>query len=408
ISSDKTGGIAVGDTVTVKSAMAPADCTNLDGAAVAWTAEQNGTKIAESDSLSDFTFTPDAYGDITVNLSVTPKDKDAVKSNTLTLTMAEPTVTAVITPVTDIDNGVDAGTTVTFKAGLKPEGSDQIEGLTYNWKATDSKGNTILTSDQAEFTFSPAVAGTVLVSLEVQVPKAAAETVLGTDTATTESDTATVLTAASTDTAVTAASTDTSSDSTTDQSADSAASTTDETNTDAAPEFETVKADTISFNVLSLKASASGSTSSDNSTGTTGSTGSTTAAGSTSDGSVNPDSSSNTTTAADTTVTKDNTDTTTKTDGTTTPTAAASDKTTAAASDKTGNSTTGTAKTADGTTSNGTSGSSASSVTNPVTGTPFTKAELGGIAVAVAAAAGAVLILVVRRKKQNSQSDFYL
>ncbi|MGI6109533.1 MAG: hypothetical protein ACOYB8_06795, partial [Eubacteriaceae bacterium] len=48
ISSDKTEGIAVGDTVTVKSAMAPADCTNLDGAAVAWTAEQNGTKIAES------------------------------------------------------------------------------------------------------------------------------------------------------------------------------------------------------------------------------------------------------------------------------------------------------------------------------------------------------------------------
>lgn len=59
----------------------------------------------------DFVFSPDKVGDITVDLSVTPEGADAVTSKSITLTMDAPTIESVtINPVTDIDNGVDAGT----------------------------------------------------------------------------------------------------------------------------------------------------------------------------------------------------------------------------------------------------------------------------------------------------------
>lgn len=80
ITADKTEGILPGDTVTVSYKTTPAEVSNLKGAAVVWTATQNGEKIAESSNLSDFVFSPDKVGDITVDLSVTPEGADAVTS----------------------------------------------------------------------------------------------------------------------------------------------------------------------------------------------------------------------------------------------------------------------------------------------------------------------------------------
>ena len=365
ITADKTEGILPGDTVTVSYKTTPAEVSNLKGAAVVWTATQNGEKIAESSNLSDFVFSPDKVGDITVDLSVTPEGADAVTSKSITLTMDAPTIESVtINPVTDIDNGVDAGTDVTFNAEFSPAGADQTDGLVYKWTATDSKGNTIATSDQAEFTFAPAVKGIVNVALQVEYPEIVQDSEA--------EDTISTLSLDETD--------ETAADETT-----------------AAEETQTVTlgAKNVSFNVLT--AAAAGTTDSD--TTDTGSVDTTTS------------------TLSDTTAVTDNTTSTTdKTTDTTVQTTGTADQNKTAdttgtstdkASDSTSTGTTGTGTTQTAALDSSNSANSASAVTNPVTGQKFTNRELGIVILAFGGIIIAGTILIVRKRKEK-KSDYFV
>jgi len=129
----------------------------------AWNVTKDGKPYA-SGNQANFSFTPNDNGTYVVRLTATDRlGRKGTSSNSIAVTNVPPSVA-----ITGVPSQATVGTPISVGSSVHdPSSVDQQAGFTYSWTVTQQGGNgtVVASGNQANFSFTPASAGTYVISL---------------------------------------------------------------------------------------------------------------------------------------------------------------------------------------------------------------------------------------------------